>query len=299
MKVISKTIAFFGSGPVACKSLELLEKNFQIEIIITKPKKNKRDSAPVLDFAKSKNIKVATPQNKNELNELFLKKSIVSEVAILIDYGIIVSQEVIDYFPYGILNSHFSLLPEWRGADPITFSLLSGQPETGVSLMVLTAGMDEGPLLAQSKIKISRDDTSVTLTEKLIHLSNDLITNNIALYLSGDLKPYPQQTSKITYSRKLTKTDGEIDWEKPAEEIEREIRAYINWPKSFTKIGGREVIITKAHIIDENDQMPGHFSVIDKQLVATCGTGSLVIDLLKPSGKPEMTSQAFMAGYKL
>lgn len=296
---MSKTIVFFGSGPVACKSLELLEKSFQIEVIITKPKKNVRDSAPVLDFAERNNIQTITPQNKADLSKIFAKNIFISEVAILIDYGIILSQEVINYFPLGILNSHFSLLPQWRGADPITFSILSGQAETGVSLMLLTTGMDEGPLLAQAKIKINQDDTSVTLTDKLIYLSYKLITDHFEPYLSGELKPFPQQHKDVSYSRKLTKADGEIDWDKPADVIEREIRAYITWPKSFTKIGGREVIITKAHVMQENDNKPGHLRVIDKQIVVTCGKESLAIDMLKPSGKVEMSAQAFIAGYKI
>ena len=238
MKKTSEKIVFFGSGPVAAKSLELLASNFDIEAVITKPAKSRAsDPVPVIDLANKIGLKMFLPPNKVELDQLMATRPVSSRIAVLIDYGIIVSQKVIDYFPLGIVNSHFSLLPKWRGADPITFSILSGDDETGVSLMLLSEGMDEGLLLKQSSIKILKDDTSFSLTAKLINLSNDLLGEVLPLYISSEIKPYPQpEDIKITYSRKLIKQDGEIDWNKAAQQIENEIRGYIEWPKSHTKI---------------------------------------------------------------
>src|SRR5690349_4191168 len=136
MKKISEPITFFGSGPVAAESLRLLAQSFTIEAVITKPRPaHHKGSVPVLELAEKLQIPVRTASTKSELDALFDSRPVKSRVAILIDFGIIVSQQVIDYFEYGIINSHFSLLPEWRGADPITFSILSGQPRTGISLM--------------------------------------------------------------------------------------------------------------------------------------------------------------------
>ncbi|HET6925149.1 MAG TPA: formyltransferase family protein [Candidatus Saccharimonadales bacterium] len=231
-----------------------------------------------------------------------------SKLGVLIDFGIIVSQKVIDSFPLGIVNSHFSLLPEWRGADPITFSILSGQKETGVSLMLLTAGLDEGPLLANSTpVTIASDETTASLTDTLIAESDANLRVVLPLYVSGTAKPIdqfaiaeqvPGYPSKATYSRKLTKDDGILDFTKPADQLEREVRAFAEWPKSRATIGGKEVVITKAHVMDGAGK-PGESWKDGKQFGFYTTSGIFVIDALKPAGKGEMTAAAFLNGYSL
>lgn len=300
----SKTIVFFGSGPVAAKSLVLLAEYCQIEAVITKPRPpHHKGSVPVIETAKKLGLPVQTAGSKRELDQLFENHPFKSDLGILIDFGIIVSQQVIDYFPLGIINSHFSLLPEWRGADPITFSVLSGQKKTGVSLMLLTAGMDEGPLLAQAPYDLDKKITTPDLTDDLIDLSNQMLRELIPLYREGIALPADQLSVTIcespepTYSRKLTKEDGIIDWTKPAEIIEREIRAYLDWPKSRTKFGNIDIVIMSADVIDESG-VAGGTTVINKQPVVYCGDKALIITALKPAGKKEMTGKAFLAGYK-
>ena len=300
MTKISETIVFFGSGPVAAKSLDLLSTYFNIEAVVTKPAKNtKRDPVPVLDLANKLNINTYLPTNKAELNKLITEWSVKSKLAVLIDYGIIVSQEVIDYFPLGIVNSHFSLLPLWRGADPISFSILNGDKETGVSLMLLTAGMDEGPIIKQEALKDSFGLDSIELTDRLVSLSNQLLEENIQKYIDKDLLPTEQDTTiKPTYSTKLSKTDGLINWNKPAIQIEREIRAYLEWPKSYTTLNNIDLIITKAKVIDRQGK-PGKFEVDGSSLIVFCGEAALSIEKIKPSGKKEMDIKPFLLGYHL
>ncbi len=224
--------------------------------------------------------------------------SFASQVAILIDFGIIVSQKVIDTFPLGIINSHFSLLPQWRGADPITFAILSGQKQTGVSLMLLVEAMDEGPLLGFGTYNIEIDTTTPMLTAHLIQLSHELITQIVPDYVQDKIMPQPQDHKvPATYSRKLAKEDGLIDWHKPAAAIEREVRAYLGWPGSRTSLAGKDVIITKTHVVDAQAGEPGKISVDGKQLRVVCGEGALSIDMLKPAGKKEMAIDAFLAGH--
>jgi methionyl-tRNA formyltransferase len=287
----SETITFFGSGPVAAESLKLLAKNFVIEAVVTKPKPaHHRGSFPVIDLASDLKLPILTVTNKAELSALFASNPVTSKLGVLIDFGIIVTQDVIDYFPLGIVNSHFSLLPEWRGADPITFSILSGQKKTGVSLMLLDKGMDTGKIIAQKSLVIKPQATTKSLTHELIELSDQLLNEHLPKYIDGLIKPRNQShPDRATYSRKLSKDDGIIDWSKPAEQIEREIRAYIDWPKSSTQIAGKEVIITKAHTAQE---------VSTKGLAMKTGKDLLVIDYIKPAGGKEMTSQAFLAGHK-
>lgn len=302
MKKMSETIVFFGSGPVAAESLRLLAKQFTIEAVVTKPKpEHHRGEFPVITIAMSLGLPVHTAKNKWELSELINKQSYQSRVAVLIDFGIIVTQDVIDYFPLGIINSHFSLLPEWRGADPISFAILSGQAKTGVSLMLIDAGMDTGKVICQKSHPINAEITTPRLTDELIHVSNRLLGEYVPQYLAGKIKPRSQpHPERATYSRKLTKEDGVIDWTKPAEQIEREIRAFIEWPKSRTAIEGKEVIITKARVVPGmlSDAKPG--DIIDAKtgaLKIAAGTGSLEIERLKPAGKNEMDAAAFINGY--
>lgn len=298
MKKMSETVVFFGSGPVAAKSLELLSKHCDIEAVVTKPKPvHHRGDFPVITTAKLLGLPVHTASNKAELSDIFSKRPFKSRLGILIDFGILVGQDIIDYFPLGIVNSHFSVLPEWRGADPITFAILSGQNVTGVSLMILVEAMDEGPLITYGEQPLSGDETTPELTEQLILLSDNLLQEHLQVYINTR-KTSPQSITgrKVSYSRKLTKKDGIIDWNKPAEVIEREIRAFIEWPKSRTTLAGKEVIITKADVTDYSGK-PGQVLVQDKQLIAHCGRGSLIIRRLKPAGKNEMTGEAFLAGY--
>ncbi|MEO5627348.1 MAG: methionyl-tRNA formyltransferase [Candidatus Saccharimonadales bacterium] len=305
MKKMSKTIVFFGSGPVAAKSLELLAEKFVIEAVVTKPRAaHHRGSVPVLELAERLGLKTFLTASKQELTELFKSKPVTSEVGVVIDYGIIIDQEVIDYFPYGSVNSHFSLLPEWRGADPITFSVLCGQAQTGVSLMIIVQKMDEGPLLAQGVYDMAKDITTPKLTEDLILLSDSLLETILPMYLEGSVTPAPQDQvslnghKRVSYSRKLNKDDGILDFKKSAVQLEREIRAFIEWPKSRTTIGEKEVVITAAHVLDRVNK-PGVAVVEAKQLMIGTTDGSLVIDKLKPAGKAEMSAEGFLAGYKL
>lgn len=303
------SVVFFGSGPVAARSLELLADYCLVEAVITKPQpQHHKERFPVLDVAEKLGLKTFTPYGKKELSELFATKPVASPLGIVIDYGFIINQDVIDYFPLGIINSHFSLLPEWRGADPITFAILSGQRETGVSLMLITAGMDEGPLLSQTPFEIPSGMTTPELTNALIDVSDYTLRRILPLYVDGETKPAPQLDvalpghTQVTYSRKLTKDDGLLDFTKPAEQLEREVRAFIEWPKSRTTLGGKEIVITKAHIMENDAGQIGTIWLDEpsrpKQFGFQTSRGVLVIDMLKPAGKQEMTVEAFLAGYR-
>lgn len=299
MKKMSETVAFFGSGPVAAESLRLLQQDFTVEAVITKPRPaHHKGDVPVLGVAEEYGLPVHTVSSKQELKELFAGRPVSSKLAILIDFGIIVPQPVIDYFPLGIINSHFSLLPEWRGADPITFSILSGQKQTGVSLMLLVAAMDEGPLLGQGLYDLTPQTTTPGLSQDLVELSYHMLCEIVPGYVGGTIAEYPQDpTTEATYSRKLTKEDSLIDWQKPADRIEREIRAFMEWPKSRTIVGDLSLVITQAHVAPKSGT-PGGTAVLEKKPAFYTANGALVIDRLKPAGKQEMTGEAFLAGYK-
>lgn len=293
MKKKSPAIVFFGSGPVAAASLAFLAAHFPIEAVVTKPVTIHQMSSAAPD------VTIYTVSNERELTTLVKDTAFQSSLGVVVDFGIIMEQSVIDSFPLGILNSHFSLLPEWRGADPITFAILSGQTETGVSLMLIDEKLDEGNLIAQESLNILPSLTTPGLTQQLIELSNDMLLKHIPSYISGETKPYSQDLSKpITYSRKLTKDDGIIDWNKPAVDIERQIRAFADWPRSRTKFADKDVIITKATVTDESGS-PGTIRASKNQLIVFCSQQALNIHRVQPAGKKEMPIQAFLAGNKL
>ena len=288
---MSKTIVFFGSGPVAAKSLEFLAGHFEIEAVITKSvPAHHKGIAPVEEQASHLSVPVLFANTKRELDNIISKRSFTSNIGVIIDYGVIVSKSVIDTFELGIVNSHFSLLPQWRGADPITFSILSGQSKTGVSLMVIEEGLDTGTLLTQKSLVVEPTDTTPTLTDKLIKLSNTLLLEYVPRYIAGELKPHSQpHPNRATFSRKLTKADSMLNFTKPAHVLECEVRAFVGWPKSRTNVGEHQIIVTKAHVEKDIEKTP---------LSIVCGDGAfLVIDeLTAPSGKT-MNGNAFLRGY--
>lgn len=297
----SSPIVFFGSGPVAGKSLEFLANHFNIHTVITKPRPpHHKGDVPVIRIAESKKIPIITVKNRQDLDLLIKQKLIPNELGILIDFGIIISQEVISYFHKGIVNSHFSLLPKWRGADPISFAILNGDKKTGVSLMLIDEGMDTGKLLTQRTFHIPPNLTTPELTESLIELSNELLLQAIPKYLMNLITPKRQpHPDRATYSRKLSKNDSIIDWNKSANALHNEIRAYSGWPGSKTTIFNKDVILIKTNIIQKVSDQPGTIEVDKKQGQLMVHTGHNILDILylKPVGKRTMTAKEFIAGY--
>lgn len=292
-------LTFFGSGPVAASSLEYLAEQFTIDLVVTKNRPtHHKDPAPVEVFASTNKLPLAFADDKVELNYVINEKTPPASLGIVIDYGVIISQTVIDYFDLGILNSHFSILPEWRGADPITFSILSGQTITGVSLMRINTGLDTGDIIGEAPIEIEAIDTNQSLTRKLIDTSNALLGELLPMYIDGSVQPIPQSPEKIaTYSRKLDKQDSILDVNKPAAILEREIRAFSEWPKSKIKLGSVDVIVTTAASVDSTLK-PGEISTDNNTLVVGTRVGALNILELMPLGKKPMPAKAFLNGYK-
>ncbi len=275
MKKTSKTVVFFGNEKLATGIaqperyiLEAVQKaGFEIEQIVT-----------------------------GKLSEL---NPHTSELAILAAYGRIIPQRVLDEFPLGIINVHPSLLPAYRGPTPIEQAILDGETKTGVSIMKLTAGMDEGPVYKQKTVHLTGHEAKTELTDLLQKTGAELLAEVLPQIASSELKPRHQShPDRVTYSQLLSKEDGLMDWAKPAAQLEREIRAFTGWPKSRTVINDKQVIITKAHVVKKSGT-PGAFEVSSKQLIAYCSQNALSLDEIKPAGKNEMSAEAFLAGYKL
>lgn len=222
-----------------------------------------------------------------------------SQLAVLAAYGHIIPQSVLDEFPLGIINIHPSLLPEYRGSTPIETAILDGKTKTGVSIMRLEASMDTGPLYKQKTVHLSGSESKAKLTERLQDLGAELLGEILPGIADGSLKPHQQpHPDRATYTRLLRKADGVIDWGKSATILEREIRAFKDWPRSQTTLGEIPVIITDARVAPSGKSMaPGDVSIEKKHLFIGTGEGNLEVLSLQPQGKKEMPVAAFLAGY--
>ena len=259
----------------------------------------------IAEVATSHNIPVHLPAKPADiLDQLAAYKA---DIGVLVAYGKIVPQEVIDLFPHGIINIHPSLLPRHRGSTPLESVILSGEKETGVSVMGLAQAMDAGPVYAQETVPLTGNETNQALADELLTVGSKLILQVLPDALAGTAQPTPQDDSAATYDELIEKQDGQLDFSKPAQQLEREVRAYFGWPQSRTTIGNKEVIITQAHVVPASSiqnpeslpNEPGTIWQDGKQLGFYTTEGILAIDTLKPAGKGEMSAAAFLAGNKL
>jgi methionyl-tRNA formyltransferase len=238
---------------------------------------------------------VVNPKNKSELAELLNEVSFESQLGIVLDFGMIIPAEVIDMFAMGIINSHFSLLPKYRGSNPIRTAILGGDETSGVTIIRITPGLDDGPILTWSEIDIAGFN-AIELREELSKINCALLPETVELYLSNQLDPIEQDEQEATHTHKTTKADGQIDTDKSPNVLAQEILAYSGWPKSYISINDKEIIIIEAK--PSNLSAPkGEFFVDNKKLYLGCSGGSLEIIKLQPQGKAPMDSQGFINGY--
>lgn len=289
----SARLVFFGTEDFSCASLEsLIESGWTISAVVTKPDRRsgrgqKSTVPPVKTVAQQHNIPVLQPERVSESKQEIA--DFLPSHGVLVSYGAIIPQSIIDLFTGGIINLHPSLLPSYRGPAPIEAAILNGDAQTGLSLMLLNAEMDAGPVYAKRTVVLSAQDDQISLTGKLAALGSHFLIEKLHLITSGFLQPHPQDDSKASYTKLLKKDDGKIDWTLPAEIYERQIRAFLRYPRTRTKLGGQEVIITKARVASSEE---------DGHLVKRCHPGWLEILELTASSGRLMSGADFLRGYK-
>ena len=197
-------------------------------------------------LAQENNIPAYQPANSHELADIM--KSLSYDIVITAAYGLIFPKEVLDAPQYGCLNVHPSLLPKYRGASPIQSAILAGDQSTGVTLMEMDQQMDHGPIIAQEFVEISAVETTGSLILKTALTGAQLLIDNLPKYLDGSLSPTDQDHQQATFCQMIKKIDGQIDWTKPAIEIDRQVRALNIWPKASTTFCGKHLIIHSGHI---------------------------------------------------
>jgi methionyl-tRNA formyltransferase len=299
-------IVFFGTDAFSVPSLiRIIAEGWHVAGVITKPDsltgRGRLLTQPAVKrVALSKNIPVFQPENLSAIEPEI--EQLRAKIGIVVAYGKLIPPSMIRIFPKGLLNVHASLLPRYRGASPIEAAILAGDNETGATLMHLDAGLDTGPTYDVAKLQLSGTETREDLYERLAELGADLLSNNLSAIIESRVVAIPQNESEAIGVGRINKSDGRIDWTKPAVVLERQIRAYLGWPGSFTELDGRTVTITAAHVDATRTKSlhPGsHFIIESGELAFSTGERILVIDRLKPAGRREMPSRDFLAGRSL
>ncbi|MEX0881461.1 MAG: methionyl-tRNA formyltransferase [Candidatus Saccharimonadales bacterium] len=295
----SKKLVFFGTEDFSAPSLQkLLDSGWPVLAVVTKPDspsgRGQRTSPPkVKQIVERHKILVLQPQKVAEINTEVSK--LKPDLGVLVAYGMIIPQSTIDLFPGGIINAHPSMLPKYRGPSPIEAAILNGDKETGISLMRLTAGMDEGPVYDQKRVELTETENRPQMYKKLAELSSDFLLEKLEAIAEGWLTPKPQVDAEATYTNLLKKEDGVMDFGQPAEVLERQVRAYAGWPKSQAQIFGREVIITKTRVA--KDEKDGYLVIKCLPTGRQANPSYLeILELIGPSGK-SMSGADFQRGY--
>jgi methionyl-tRNA formyltransferase len=308
----SKTILFFGTDTFSAVSLgELIAKGFTIGAVITKPDTKKGrgrtlTKSAVKEVAEAHGIPVWQPVAMDEIIEKIEQVTrVIKEkpIGVLVSYGKIIPQAIINLFEPGIVNVHPSLLPKYRGPSPVESAILHGDTETGVTIMHLSAAMDAGPIYNQVTVPLNDTETAPELEKHLAELGAQQLSVTLPSIMSGALQPTPQHNEVATYCQLLRKEDGLLTAEKitkdaiTAEQAERRVRAYLAYPKTKVTVTGQHIVVTKAHVTS-----PQALQAAEKQpsvLDLACIDGQfLTIDeLIGPSGKI-MDAKAFLNGYR-
>lgn len=250
--------------------------------------------SPVHAFAESQGLKVFTPKSMRDAVAQAEFSAHAADVAVVVAYGQILPQVVLDAPKFGCVNVHASLLPRWRGAAPIHRAVMAGDRRTGVCIMQMEAGLDTGPVLMRSETDIAENDNTLSLHDRLADMGGALIDQAIRGLADGSLKAVPQADDGITYAHKIEKAEARIDWRRSAGEIDRHVRGLFPFPGAWSELAGERVKILAGHV-EAADGQAGQ--VLDDALLIACGTGSYRIDRAQRAGKGPMDRADLLRGF--
>lgn len=301
-------VIFMGTPEFSLPGLKAILNDgfFEIAGIFTQPdkpigRKQILTPPPVKVAALENNIKVFQPEKiKSEIENI---RALAPDLIVVIAYGKIIPQEILDIPTYGCINVHASLLPKYRGAACLNAPILNGDKETGVTIMKMEAGLDTGPILKQAVMPLTGKETLADVHDYLSNLGAELLPATLQEWAAGIIEPQIQNEAQATYVRTLSKEDAKIDWSKTALEIERQIRAYNPWPGTFCYDKNNKITkILEATVApgEEKNEAPkqliGQVSLRNGQLTVTCGQGSIIILKLQTEGGKALATKNFLSG---
>jgi methionyl-tRNA formyltransferase len=313
---VALRIVFCGTPAFALPSLHHLiaQPDFRVEGVITQPDRPRGrgqhvSSSPVKDAALEAGIAVYQPEKiKSESAHDFFQR-VAPDVVVIIAYGQIIPQSLLDIPRLGWINLHASLLPKYRGAAPINWAIVNGETRTGVTTIEVNAGLDTGPVLLKRELEIAADETAPELAARLADIGAPLVTETLRKLDRGELTPQPQDDSQATFAHLLKKEDGRIDWSQPAEAVYHRIRGLEPWPGAFTtfrgktcRIWGRPALEAKFSML--TDKTPGTIrgpiNLRGGDLVVVCGSRTaLRVESAQLEGRRRITAREFLFGAHL
>lgn len=302
MKVIFMGTPDFSVGTLAA----LVEAGHEVVLAVTQPDKPKgrgkeMQYTPVKEYALEKGIPIYQPEKVRRPECIEELKKYQADVCVVIAFGQILPKEILEMTPYGCINVHASLLPKYRGAAPIQWAIINGENVSGVTTMQMDEGLDTGDMLEKVEVPLGEKITGGELHDLLAEAGAKLCVQTLEKLEKGELKPEKQGETPTAYARMLDKKLGNIDWTRPAVEIERLIRGLNPWPSAYTTWNEKTMKIWDADVVDEEKTAePGTIIEVTKQTFSVqTGEGALRINELQIPGKKKMSADAFLRGYQV
>ena len=297
-----------GTPDFAVPSLKALISNgHQLVAVVTQPDRpsgrgKKLTPPPVKVAAQQAGVPVLQPATLKTDEAFAQLAALRPDLIVVAAFGQILRQNVLTLPPHGCINVHASLLPRWRGAAPITAAIKAGDAETGITIMRMDKGLDTGDIISKRAIPIGPNHTGGTLTDELAHLGAALLVDTLPGWLSGQIKPQPQDNALATLAPRLQKQEGQLDWSKSAVEIERLVRAFSPWPGTFSWGSLRQIKILAVSVAPKDvaayyaDKPPGTLIKHNKQIYVVTGNGAVLLNTVQPAGKKAMDATAMLNG---
>ena len=284
----------------------LLDSEYRVTAVFTQPDRPKGrkgilQAPPVKELALARGIPVYQPERIRREENVQILRELDPDFIVVAAFGQIIPKSILDIPKYGCLNVHASLLPRWRGAAPIQWSILEGDTQTGVTIMQMAEGLDTGDIIEQEKVPIRQEETGGSLFDRLMVLGKDLLIRTMRKIEKGEASFTPQPAESTTpYAKMLTRETGLIDWSQSAAAIERTIRALDPWPAAHTSLDGKMLKLWKAAVLEQAEgphPEPGSILNAEKErLLIQTGDGILELLELQPEGKKRMSADAFLRG---
>lgn len=299
-------IVFMGTPVVAAVSLEkLLDSRHSVAGVVTQPERavgrgQKPASSPVRQAADKRGVPTLAPEKVRDPAFLAALGAWQPEIIVVVAYGRILPRSILELAPHGCLNVHYSLLPKYRGAAPVTWAVVNGEEKSGVTTMRLVEKMDAGPIYLQRELPLAPDETTASLQAKLAPLGAELLLETLAGLETGKLAAKEQNEAEATLAPMLKKEDGLIDWKLPAAAIERRVRGFTPWPSAYTHVSGQTMKIHRASIEAEATGAPGEVIRADHGgfWVAT-GKGALALQEVQLENRKRVTAAEFLNGARI
>ena len=297
-------LAFMGTPEFAATILDaLIAARHRLRAVYTQPPRpagrgHRMQPSPVQALAERHGIAVRCPTTLRDAEMQAAFAALDVDAAVVAAYGLILPPAILAAPRLGCLNVHASLLPRWRGAAPIQRAILAGDRETGVTIMQMDAGLDTGPILLQEAVPLGPDTTGGGLSETLAALGARLILGALDGVARGCLKPRPQPSEGVTYAAKLRRDEAQLDWHRPADALERQVRAFDPWPGAFFAANGERIRVLAAAAEPQSSTAPPG-TVLDERLTIACGAGRLRLLRVQRAGRGALDAAAFLRGFRL